>query len=389
MNSLPSKDVAPTLTTTEKNKRLEEYRVETQDLTRTILALARARQKISLKIADVKETQGYDIENHVVEDRLSKTMLAYAKRIGLDGDMAKSIISILIEHSKIAQRKRINMKIVRLHLRSNQISNISIIGAGRMGTWFARYFSELGKRVILLDNNTKRALARSKEINCEYSKSFKHASLSDLVVVAVPISNTAGQIRKLIQSNAPHHKLRIIEISSIKSKISEANLLDTSKLPENVEVYSIHPLFGPSANSYSVNTMIQVGKSSDFVKGLFPHFKFFFMNWKDHDRMMSVVLTLPHSHALAFADILLKYDHEIAKGIRGPSFDHMLDLTQKVLSENPDVYYEIQSQNPFADTAIRDMISSLEKLRQSLKSRKEFRSFFNNSSLLQELETGT
>lgn len=371
------------LTETDSRRRLEEYRQETQDLTRTILALARARQKISLKIADVKQALGSDIENHAVEDKLSATMLAYARRVGLDQDMAKSMISMLIEHSKIVQRRRINMKLTRSYLFSNGVRTVSVIGVGRMGTWFARYFRDIGKRVILYDGNKKRALERSKETNYELAKSFEEASTSDLMIVAVPITSTTTVIRKLIRSINSRRRVRIVEISSIKSSMSKANLLDDSKLPQNVELYSIHPLFGPNANSYSVNTLIQVGKSTDFVRGLFPHFRLLTMDWKEHDELMSMILTLPHSHALAFADTLKKLGR-IPKGIGSPSFESMLELSRKVLSENPDIYYEIQAENPFSSKAINMTISSLTELRRSLKARKAFRSFFNTNLLEQD-----
>ena len=367
------------------DKRLNEYRVEIQDLTRTILALARARQKVSLKIADIKEELGSEIESRTVEHKLSAKMLAYAKSLGLDQELAKSLIATLIEYSKIAQRRRISMKLVKSHLGSNGLRTISIVGAGRMGTWFARYFREIGKRVILFDGDRKRALTKSREIDCEFAKTFDDAAQSDIIVVAVPITSAPKEIRRLIQSRYSARKKRIIEISSVKSKISEAHLLDNSKLPKNVELYSIHPLFGPNANSYSVNTMIHVGKSSKFVTGLFPHFRWFTMNWKEHDLLMSSILTLPHSHALVFADTVARRLKNFPKDISSPSFDHMLELTGRVLSENPDVYFEIQSENPFADRALRETISSLVKLRRSLKARRDFRSFFNKS-LLQDFQ---
>lgn len=366
----------------EKQKLLKEYRVEIQDLTRTILALARARQKVSLKIADIKQELGSEIESRTVEHSLSAKMLEYARRVGLDQELAKSLISTLIEYSKIAQRRRISMKLVKSHLSSNSIRTISIIGAGRMGTWFAQYFREISKRVILFDGDKKRALIKSREIDCEFAKTFDDATHSDLIIVAVPISSTPREIRRLIQSSDSTRKQRIVEISSIKAKISDAHLLDDGKLPRNVELYSIHPLFGPNANSYSVNSIIQVGKSSEFARGLFPHFRWFTMEWKEHDMLMSLILTLPHSHALVFADTVARRLRNLPNGISSPSFDHMLELTRKVLSENPDVYYEIQSENPFADRALRETISSLVKLKQSLRARRDFKSFFSKRMLL-------
>ena len=66
------------------SKSLKKYRDEVQEITRSILDLALARQNLTQRIAEVKETSGADIENHAVEEKLSSEMTEYAKSSGLD-----------------------------------------------------------------------------------------------------------------------------------------------------------------------------------------------------------------------------------------------------------------------------------------------------------------
>lgn len=365
---------------------LVDFRDAAQDITRSILSLARSRQSVSLKIADVKEAAGLDIEDHAVEEKLSSAMVDYAGKIGLDEKFAESIVSLLIEYSKIAQRKKIYEKSIKKHLRSSRIKKISIIGAGRMGVWFARYFRELGAKVILYDLDRKLALVRARQVGCYYAATFdKAASSSDMVLIAVPLVSAPSQIRKLFSSRTreSHNALRVIEISSVKNEMARANLVgESARLQKNVDLYSVHPLFGPSSNAYSVNTMIEIkrnqetGLSSGFIKNLFPHFRLLNLDWETHDKLMSVMLTIPHAHALAFADTFSKHVKSMPKRLNSPSFDYMLELARRVLKENPDVYYEIEANNPNADAAIGEVLASTKRLRKLIRSRQAFRNYF-------------
>ena len=137
-----------------------------------------------------------------------------------------------------------------------------------------------------------------------------------------------------------------MEISSVKSELESSGLFSKNALPKNLKLYSIHPLFGSIANPFAVNTLIQIGRDSGFVRGIFPHYRIFEMSVRDHDRLMATMLTLPHMHALSFADSVAR--KKIPEDIHGPSYDYLLELSKRMLRENERVYYEIQATNPYA-----------------------------------------
>ncbi|MGI0090903.1 MAG: prephenate dehydrogenase/arogenate dehydrogenase family protein [Nitrososphaerales archaeon] len=366
-------------------KHLKIYREEMRDITRSILDLARARQNISRRIAEVKESAGQDIENHAVEEKLSSDMIHYARSLDIDEDLAKSVVEVLIDYSKVAQRKEIYLKSIKAHLRSNNIKTVSIIGAGRMGSWFANYFLETGTRVVLFDK-VRHDSTNARELVmgriCKYAKTFEDVTRSDLVIVSVPIKSTPGEIRKLVKYARENQQrtMKIIEISSVKNEMVRANLFKKSTIPSNLEIYSIHPLFGPNANPYSVNSMISIKPTGQsFVNGLFPQYRMFRMDSQSHDKLMGTMLTLPHAHALAFADSIVKRSEEIPEQISSPSFDYILDLAKRVLRESERVYYEILSTNPYSVKAIDETLGSMAKLRKLLRKGPEFQKFFREA----------
>ncbi len=358
------------------SKLLKKYRDEIRDVTRSILDLVVARQILASKIADAKESSNADIENHTVEESLSKEMIEYSNSLGLDKELASNIVHQLIEYSKISQRRKIFLKLIRAHLRSEKIRVVSIIGAGRMGGWFARYFNEAGAQVLLYDENRPLARSKARKLDCRWAKNLNEVAKADFVIIAVPISATPREIRRLVSKANPEHQLRVIEISSVKHELEKTGLLGKKGFPDNLKLYSVHPLFGPNANPFSVNSLIQVG-NSDFVRNIFPHYKVFSMSAKNHDKLMGTLLTIPHIHALSFADSISA--KTIPETIESPSFDYMLDLSKRLLKESEDVYYDIEATNPYARQAINETKKSIAKLQKLLQDRSAFRKFFRDA----------
>ncbi|MDA4111082.1 MAG: prephenate dehydrogenase/arogenate dehydrogenase family protein [Thaumarchaeota archaeon] len=370
-----------------KDISLSELRDEIRELTKSILVLSKARQTVSLEIAGIKKESGLDIENTKVERELLSSMADYSERIGLDRENARNLVMSLIESSKTAQREFIYRNEIRSFLESENIERISIAGAGRMGCWFAKYFQNFDEHVIVYDEDQNKAKTKAEEIGAEYASTIDALVNSHLIIVAVPIAKTLGVIREIIQAvqaSKSNKALKIIEISSIKNEMGHAGLLDGSSPDgQKVELFSIHPLFGASADSYGNNEIVQVfPKESAFIRSIFPQYKILTLGWREHDKLMSLFLTVPHTLALVFADLLAKQGRvdSVNKGLKTPSFDHMLELSRRVLSENPEVYYEIQASNPFTDEAFSETLSSIHKLRKLLNSRTEFVNFFHEAN---------
>ena len=346
---------------------------------------------MSQQIAAVKNVSAEKIENKQVEDELLASMAEYSQRIGLDPELGKNFVRLLIESSKLVQTESTFRKKIQAFLQSEKISKISIVGAGRMGSWFARYFSEVDVPVAVYDEDHAKAMSKAREQSLEYADSLVKVATADLVIVAVPIAKTPGTIRELsriIAEKKEPLKIRVLEVSSVKTEMGKSLLKEDLAANEKIDLYSIHPLFGAGTNMYGRNTIVQVSpEDTRFVKGLFPHYTIDSLDWQAHDELMVSLLTIPHSLALVFADFLAgrKLKEARAFDMKTPSFAHMLELSRRVLGENPEVYFEIEAANPNTDLALSNLLGSLNKLRKSLESRDAFVRFFEDAqSTLEE-----
>lgn len=342
-------------------------RNQIQDVTKSILKLAKARQSLSERVALIKEAKQIPVENKRVESLLADSMEEYARSIDLDQQLANRVTKSLIESSKSAQRRVVFQKRIRDHLRSQGIHHVGVVGVGRMGSWFANYFKQF-VRVTLYDRDSKLARRQARALQCGFAASLNKIAESDLIVVAVPISKTSKTVSKLGKISS---KTRLIEISSLKERV-------LSKVSRN-RLLSIHPLFGSSADQFGRNSIIVINDGFRFVKGLFPHFRIFTLSARDHDKLMTCLLSLPHILALVFADVSSK--RKFQSDLSTPSFDAFLEIARKTLSENPRVYHEIQSHNKYDFVMLKEIQDSSKRLA-TLLSRghyTEFEKFFFNT----------
>jgi prephenate dehydrogenase/chorismate mutase len=360
---------------------LGRSREEIRSITKSILDLAKARQELSLVVSRNKVLLGQGITNPEVERKLLAEMRAYAKNIELDEDLAYSLVSELIRFSKLAQSQEIYRRQIEKFLESRKIKAISIVGSGRMGSWFAKYFQGLSVDVFLYDEIPNKAREKAQDLGVGFIESLDTAIKTDLVIISIPISKTPKLIRDISKFAGSSKAPILVEISSVKNEMGLSGLLNEAsnvKLP----VYSIHPLFGRSAQPFDSNSLIQsFPKDTTLLRGLFPQFSIVSLDWKEHDLLMSRFLTHPHILALVFADALNIERSLWAPGLslNGPSYLHMLELSRKVLSEDPEIYYEIQASNPYSKQAIADLMHSLLKVEKALDSRSEFVEFFEKA----------
>lgn len=374
-----------------ESKDLEHLRQEISTATDSILKLAKRRQDLATRVAQIKSSQGLPIEDLMVEGRLKEHVSEYTQKIGLDKKLALEIIQVLLDASKTAQRKKIFEDRILSFLDSNKLQTISILGAGRMGGWFAGYFKSLGRKVILFDRRISFAKKRAKELGCEFANDIHTlAEESDLVLVAIPISKTSDEIRRLqdaLTRKGQENRCKvIIEISSIKTKVLRPSFI--SKVP----IISIHPLFGESARYYANNTVaVIISRESkkdrlslDFTKHLFPQFQVLGLRAEAHDKQMALMLSLPHILALAFGNVAARKSSFISdKRIVSPSYTTMKQFAAKALSEDSDVYYEIQSINKFTPLVLQQLEVSIETLRKYLEhgERRKFKKFFDATGI--------
>lgn len=225
---------------------------------------------------------------------------------------------------------------------------ITIIGGtGRMGKWFAKFFKNKGYNVIISSRSPQKAALIAKEIGVEYeTKCYKASRNADIVLIATPIEVTAEIIRKI--SKIMKTGSILFDIASVKGEIIMA-LEEAEAL--GVRTFSIHPLFGPGAKTIDGKKVliIPVNKSSELLKEVSKLFKgasiHVIENGREHDKMIALTLSLPHFLNIVFGKTISKFDIRKLKNFQGTTFTLQLLISECVLNEDPDLYYEIQKQN--------------------------------------------
>jgi prephenate dehydrogenase len=245
------------------------------------------------------------------------------------------------------------------------LMRVAVIGgAGRMGSWFVRHFTEIGFSTTLHDLKVDAAEAVAKATGAELSRASQDAVLgADLVLVCVPIKDTGEVITEV----SPFMKRGAVlaEVSSLKEPTRKALLTIADG---GVKPLSIHPLFGPAAEDLKGKTVVVVpvvdGDSEHGVaEGLFEGANLVVAGHEEHDRAMAVVLSLTYFMNLAFARVLSREDIALLKRLAGTTFTVQLTLAESVVCEDPGLVESLFNENQFTMNYLNRFHSCAEEIK--------------------------
>lgn len=211
---------------------------------------------------------------------------------------------------------------------------ITIIGAGgKMGQWFAKFFSEKGFEVTGYDAESK--ISGKSIIK---SDSLVGAILNaDYVILCTPTRRTPEIIRLIAKEMK--RGTYLIEISSQKSKTISA----LSKIPSKINPICIHPMFGPGVKKIKGQNIISVPvkdakKELTVARSLFPEANFVTIDAIEHDKKIAVILGLTHLINLVFANILSKDEKiSLTEKMSGTTFKAQKILAESIMTESPEL----------------------------------------------------
>lgn len=239
---------------------------------------------------------------------------------------------------------------------------VAILGcSGAMGYFFVKYFLEEGYRITGFDKRrVEGPPARFRFANSN-SEAVRDA---DIVLIAVPIRETTKVVREV----SPFIKegSTLIEITSVKGKtIAELRKVLT---PKKVSLLSLHPLFGPHAQSKDFKICV-IGDKHELsvARRLFPEARLILFSARYHDRLMAYTLSLVHIMNLAFISAVAKrVGVEEFERAAPPTASGQLNLSQAVLSQNPSLFSHIQTNNLFVRGALSSIIAELGGLKRMI-----------------------
>jgi chorismate mutase/prephenate dehydrogenase len=322
-----------------------------------IINLIGQRMKLAKRMGQHKVDTKKSIRNLKVEDQVIARYVSRAKEAGVSDAVSRQIAMLLIRESVEAQ------------LRLPQVDEpkkITIVGgSGKMGTWFSRFFAQRGHEILVNDivsstgfpfeNNLRRAIINA-----------------DVVVVAAPISDSPDVLKNVLNLKP---KGLVFDLSSVKEPVVK---LLRNAVAKGERVCSVHPMFGPEAESMLERNLLLCDCGSpeaiEETKELFASAgaSISVMPIEKHDELIAYVLGMSHALNIAFFEALANSGNtfEDLKAAASTTFDIQVANSQRVARENPEMYYEIQHLNPHNVEALDALIEAMQEVRSAAKSEK-------------------
>ncbi|MGI9223601.1 MAG: prephenate dehydrogenase/arogenate dehydrogenase family protein [Woeseiaceae bacterium] len=334
---------------------LENLRDDLSDVDRQIIELISERQRIVGEIGRNKQSQGAATRDYAREKDVVDKGREQAAALGVDPDLAESILTTLIRSSLASQER----DRVIAEGKGGGRHVLVIGGAGKMGGWFVDFFTSQGFQTTIADATIEDGPGRF--------RNWTDAGVDyDVIVVATPLAVSGRILAQLAVLKPPG---LVFDIGSLKSP-----LIDGLRELANAgcEVTSLHPMYGPDTRLLSGRHLIVCDAGSPeataAAKELFSAtmVEQLDMGLDDHDRMIAYVLGLSHALNIAFFTALAESGEaapELAR-MSSTTFDSQLLVSDVVARDNPHLYFEIQHLNKFGLGPLDALADAAKRIRE-------------------------
>lgn len=186
---------------------------------------------------------------------------------------------------------------------------------------------------------------------------------ADVVILALPESVAIESVRAV--RSAMGDDALLMDTLSVKSQIVE--LLAGFAAP--LETLSINPMFGPSAGFAGQNVIavkVAAGPRAEQFLEILRSWgcRVAFRTAEEHDRAMAALQAATHAAILSFGMALERLDYDVSAlaDMSSPPHRVMLALLARILGGEPEVYWDIQAHNRFAQGARDTLRQSTQEL---------------------------
>ncbi len=324
------------------SRELAQNRDEIAEIDRALLELLRRRFDVAARIGHVKAEEGLPIVVRDVEDRI----LSKARERAEDCQVSESVMAEVFQaiiRGSVERQYRIGIE-----RRAGQGGRVLLLGgAGGMGSWFRHFLELIGHSVQIVDPALRNLPAAADQYSS--LEAVPDLARYDAVIVAVPLRQTPGVLEAVIERRP---RGPIIEVASIKDHLRPA--LERAKAL-NVTVRCLHPMFGPGKSHYEPLTFVVASQDEpeierEALESLLrhPYSRFLAVPFSHHDRLMGWLLGLAHLNGMLFGAALTRsgLDPRELAACASTTFSRQAATALSVLSEDPDLYLDIQHLNP-------------------------------------------
>lgn len=334
--------------------KLERLRARLSELDRRILDVVAERQAVVEEIGAVKRDSGAATRDFVREKQVLDAARASAGELGIPGALAERLMELLIRSSLTRQER------ARVHAEGKGRGRCALVigGAGQMGRWFVDFLDSQGFDVTVADP------AGAVEGYPHFADWKETEDEFDVTVVAAPIGVSARILAEIADIGRSG---LIFDIGSLKSPLDDAlRRLAAS----GAKVTSVHPMFGPETELLSGRHVLflEVGvpEATAEARQLFASTmaQQIEMDLEHHDRLIAYVLGLSHALNIAFFTALAKSGEKVPRlaELSSTTFDAQLDVANRVARESPQLYFEIQAENPHNLATLHELADAVEEI---------------------------
>jgi 4-amino-4-deoxyprephenate dehydrogenase len=194
----------------------------------------------------------------------------------------------------------------------------------------------------------------------------------DLVILAIPADAAARCVPRVAE--ALGEGAVIVETLSVKSRV-HAQLAASSP---RVRYLGINPMFAPDLGFSGRPVLVVGGEGPDAsrISALLEEWgaEVVALDADGHDRALAALQVVTHASVLGFGLALhaLDYRLDALAAIAPPPHRAMIALLARIASNDPEVYRDIQADNPYAAMARRALADGLSRLEDAAPSADAF-----------------
>ncbi len=341
---------------------LEILRRRIAETDQRLLDAVADRLEVAREIGRRKRAEGLPLRDYSVEREVVDRWIARLDRARVSAERAEGLVRWMIEEATIAQES-----LPGSPPRPTERSDVVVVGGlGQMGYWMSEFFRAAGHSVTIVD---PRPPAESFPFRVR-AKLREAVDGADLIVIATPMRVAAGVYQELREVGS---RATIFDILSVKAPVVPAI---HAGVRAGLSIASAHPLFGPGTRSLFGRNLIVLDcgdrGAADRVEAIFTPtaLRITRLPLETHDALMSDVLGLPHLVSLLFARTLQHGTHSPSELGRGAttSFRRLLEVSELVARENPELVGDIQTLNPDSADLLRRLQGALVDLARAVES---------------------
>jgi chorismate mutase/prephenate dehydrogenase len=324
-------------------RELETLRKAIDAIDHDMVALLKERQEQVDRVLALKRAHGLPVYHPAREENLISEKRRTARAVGLDLDFLEDIFRRILRQSRVEQTAQLARRGIKPGARI-----LLVGGAGAMGRYLHRWFTDAGYRVRTLDRK-------------DWHDAAALCNGIELALLSVPI----GQTAEVIQQLAPHlpPDCLLSDITSLKAAPLAA-MLDAHPGP----VVGLHPLFGPATTSMDKQVVItSPGRRAPECQWLLDQFT----DWgaiviqadpAEHDAAMDVIQALRHFAAFTFGKFLFERRIALDRTLEfsSPIYRLELGMVGRLFAQDPALYSEIILASPERRQLLRDYLASLQ-----------------------------